>query len=146
MGRVPHAGLSRFGRRDAEQVDEALRRAEIADIADRRIGSLSGGQRQRVYIARALAGEPDLLALDEPTVGVDAEAREEFYDLLGELNDDGITVLLIEHDIETVVERAETLTCVNRTVFYDDDTDGFLGSEGFVKAYGKGTPSTEGTP
>ncbi len=146
MGRVPRAGLSRFRRRDTEQVDKALRRAGIAEIADRQIGSLSGGQRQRAYIARALAGEPDLLALDEPTVGVDAEARDGFYDLLGELNDDGITVLLIEHDIETVVERAETLTCVNRTVFYDDDADGFLGSDGFVKAYGKGTPSTGGAP
>ena len=142
MGRVPHAGLSRFGRSDHDKVEKALRRAGIADIAERRIGELSGGQRQRAYIARALAGEPDLLALDEPTVGVDAEARDSFYALLRELNDEGITVLLIEHDIETVVENAETVTCVNKTVFYDGDADDFLDSDGFVEAYRKRTPST----
>lgn len=141
MGRVPRAGLSRLSGEDEEHVVKALERAGIEDIAERQVGSLSGGQRQRVYIARALAGEPDLLALDEPTVGVDAEARGGFYSLLERLNEDGITVLLIEHDIEKVTEEADTLTCVNRTVHYDDDADGFLGSEGFVEAYGKGAHS-----
>jgi len=88
MGRYTHRLVGRFREADRRSVAAALDRVGIADLADRRVGRLSGGQRQRVFIARALAAEADLLALDEPTVGVDAESREAFYDLLGDLNDD----------------------------------------------------------
>lgn len=92
MGRYPHTRFGWLRSHDREMVEEALERVGIAELADRRINDLSGGQKQRAFIARTLAGEADLLALDEPTVGVDADSRDRFYDLLDELNDQGIKI------------------------------------------------------
>lgn len=136
MGRYPHAGLRRLTSEDREIVEDALDRVGIADLADRRIGRLSGGQKQRTYIARALASEADLLALDEPTVGVDAESREAFYDLLNELNEQGITILLIEHDIGVVTEHVDTIVCINRELYHHGTTEAFLESDALAQAYG----------
>ena len=136
MGRYPHTRFGWLRGHDHEMVDEALARVGIADIADRRISSLSGGQKQRAFIARALASEADLLALDEPTVGVDADSRDQFYDLLDELNRQGITVILIEHDIGVVTEHADRITCINRTIYHHGDTTAFLESDALAEAYG----------
>jgi zinc transport system ATP-binding protein len=121
---------------DWEIVDDALATVGMSAFADRRIGRLSGGQRQRVFIARALAGEADLLVLDEPTVGVDAESVDAFYDLLGALNDAGITVILIEHDLGAVVEHADRVVCLNREVYFDGPTDEFVESDALARAFG----------
>jgi zinc transport system ATP-binding protein len=121
---------------DWEIVDDALATVGMSAFADRRIGRLSGGQRQRVFIARALAGEADLLVLDEPTVGVDAESVDAFYDLLDALNDAGITVVLIEHDLGAVVEHAGRVVCLNREVYFDGPTDEFVESDALARAFG----------
>jgi zinc transport system ATP-binding protein len=166
MGRFPHVGIGRllrddralldelrdapldtfwdvanatFGRlsvADRAAVDEALATVGMSAFADRRITQLSGGQRQRAFIARALASEADLLVLDEPTVGVDAESVDAFYDLLGSLNDRGITVLLIEHDLGAVVEHAERVVCLNRELYFDGPTDEFVDSDALARAFG----------
>jgi len=136
MGRYPHRLVGRFTRADRDAVDTALRRVEIADLADRRIGRLSGGQRQRAFIARALASKADLLALDEPTVGVDAESREAFYDLLHELNREGITIVLIEHDIGIVTTHASEIACLNRELFFHGDPATFVETDALADAYG----------
>nr|WP_284032432.1 metal ABC transporter ATP-binding protein [Halobaculum sp. DT31] len=136
MGRFPHVGFGRLGAEDDRIVDEALATVGMADFADRRITKLSGGQRQRAFIARALAGEADLLVLDEPTVGVDAESVEAFYDLLESLNDDGITVLLIEHDLGAVTDHAERVICLNREVYFDGPTAEFVDSDALARAFG----------
>ena len=136
MGRYPHRWFRRFDDADRRAVQRALDRVGVADIADRRIGHLSGGQRQRVFIARALAGEADLLALDEPTVGVDAESREAFYELLHELNDEGLTILLIEHDIGVVTTHASEIACLNRELFFHGDPDAFVETDALAEAYG----------
>ncbi|GAB3411702.1 metal ABC transporter ATP-binding protein [Haloparvum alkalitolerans] len=136
MGRYPHRGSGRLTDADRRTVREAMERVEIADLADRRIAALSGGQRQRAYIARAVASEADLLALDEPTVGVDAESRDRFYGLLQELNDDGITIVLIEHDIGVVTDRASRIACINRRLFHHGDTESFVESDALEEAYG----------
>ncbi len=136
MGRYPHTRFGRLGSHDREMVDEALSRVGIADLADRRINELSGGQKQRAFIARTLAGEADLLALDEPTVGVDADSRDAFYDLLEELNRQGITVILIEHDIGVVTEHADRITCINREIYHHGDTEAFVESDALARAYG----------
>ena len=135
MGRFPAAGHRRITANDRQLVSDALARVDITELADRQIGQLSGGQRQRAFIARALASEADLLVLDEPTVGVDADARAAFYDLLGDLNDQGMTILLVEHDIETVTEHADDLVCINRTLYYHGDAHSFLDSEGAREIY-----------
>ena len=114
MGRYPRRLLGRFSPQDRRAVEEALEQVGISNLASRRVGRLSDGQRQRVFIARALASEADLLALDEPTVGVDAESREEFYSLLHDLNATGLTVILIEHDIGVVTTYATDIACLNR--------------------------------
>ncbi|ESS02704.1 MAG: ABC-type Mn/Zn transport system, ATPase component [uncultured archaeon A07HR67] len=136
MGRYPHRLTRRFTQDDRDAIDAALRRVEIADIADRRVGRLSGGQRQRAFIARALASRADLLALDEPTVGVDAESRESFYDLLHELNREGITIILIEHDIGIVTTHASEIACLNRELFFHGDPERFVETDALADAYG----------
>lgn len=136
MGRYPHAGLNGLTATDEERVTEALSTVGITEIADRRVGSLSGGQRQRTFIARALAAEADLLALDEPTVGVDAEARERFYALLDRLNGTGITVVLIEHDIGVVLDHADHVGWIDRSLRYVGDPSGLLESETLATAPG----------
>ena len=136
MGRYPHRLAGRFTRADRDAVDTALQRVEIGDLADRRIGRLSGGQRQRAFIARALASKADLLALDEPTVGVDAESREAFYDLLHDLNREGITIVLIEHDIGIVTTHASEIACLNRELFFHGDPETFVETDALADAYG----------
>jgi ABC-type Mn/Zn transport systems, ATPase component len=137
MGRYPRVGRSRFTEEDRRSVGAAMEKTGVEDLAPRRVTQLSGGQRQRVFIARALAAEADLLALDEPTVGVDAESREEFYELLRDLNDDGMTVLLIEHDIGVVTEYADEIACINRELYFDGDPSEFVETDALAEAYGK---------
>jgi zinc transport system ATP-binding protein len=136
MGRYPHRWIGRFSDEDRRAVEAALARVGLSGIADRRVGRLSGGQRQRVFIARALASNADLLALDEPTVGVDAESRESFYDLLHDLNDEGITVVLIEHDIGVVTSHASEIACLNRELFFHGDPKTFVETDALAEAYG----------
>ena len=137
MGRYPHVGLNELTARDERLVDDALETVGIVGLSDRRIGRLSGGQKQRAYIARALAAEADLLALDEPTVGVDADSRERFYALLDELNSEGITVILIEHDLGVVTERVDRIALINRSIRHVGDPDSLLESDALVDAFGR---------
>ncbi|QLK25208.1 metal ABC transporter ATP-binding protein [Natrinema zhouii] len=136
MGRFAHAGHSRLTDEDHAAVDEALETVAITDLADRQVNQLSGGQRQRAYIARALASEADLLALDEPTVGVDAESRDAFYQLLESLNESGIAIILIEHDIGVVTDRASRIACINTELYHHGDTESFVESDALTEAYG----------
>ena len=136
MGRFAHAGRGRLSEGDRAAVADAIETVGIGDLADRLVTELSGGQKQRAYIARALASDADLLALDEPTVGVDAESRDAFYALLDELNDDGITIILIEHDIGVVTDRANRIACINTELYHHGDTESFVESDALSEAYG----------
>lgn len=136
MGRFPHVGFGRLSSEDWDIVDDALVTVGMSAFADRRVTQLSGGQRQRAFIARALASEADLLVLDEPTVGVDAESVDAFYDLLAALNHVDITVLLIEHDLGAVVEHADRVVCLNREVYFDGPTDEFVESDALARTFG----------
>ncbi len=139
VGTVSDAVNAVFGRLSAadwEIVDDALATVGMSAFADRRVTQLSGGQRQRAFIARALASEADLLVLDEPTVGVDAESVDAFYDLLAVLNREGITVILIEHDLGAVVEHADRVVCLNREVYFDGPTEEFVESDALARAFG----------
>ncbi|RQG97689.1 metal ABC transporter ATP-binding protein [Natrarchaeobius chitinivorans] len=136
MGRFAHVGHSRLTDEDRAIAEQALETVGISDLADRRVNQLSGGQRQRAYIARALASEADLLALDEPTVGVDAESRDAFYRLLDSLNASGITIILIEHDIGVVTDRADRIACINTELYHHGDTESFVESDALSEAYG----------
>jgi zinc transport system ATP-binding protein len=136
MGRFPHVGFGRLSASDWETVDQALDTVGMSAFANRRVTELSGGQRQRAFIARALASEADLLVLDEPTVGVDAESVEAFYDLLELLNEDGITVLLIEHDLSAVTNHADRVVCLNGEIHFDGSVEEFIDSDALARAFG----------
>lgn len=138
MGRIPKAGLLRqLGNADREAVRKALVEVGMYEYKDKRISDLSGGQQQRVFIARALSAEPELLVLDEPTVGVDPKAQSRFYDILKRLNRGGMTIILITHDVGVVSKNVNKLACVNRNVVVHDVSKG-VSSEDLVCAYGGG--------
>jgi zinc transport system ATP-binding protein len=136
MGRFPHVGFGRLSGEDWDIVDRALDTVGMTAFANRRVTQLSGGQRQRAFIARALASEADLLVLDEPTVGVDMESVEAFYNLLDSLNSNGITVLLIEHDLGAVTEHAERVICLSREIYFDGPANEFVESDALARAFG----------
>lgn len=136
MGRYPHVPHRRFRDEDRDAVEHALETVGITALETRRLGELSGGQRQRVFIARALATEAEILVLDEPTVGVDAQSREAFFDLLADLNREGMTVVLVEHDIGVVTTYATRVACLNRRLYFHGDAAQFGESDALVRAYG----------
>jgi ABC-type Mn2+/Zn2+ transport system ATPase subunit len=97
------SALRRVGGQQRRVAREALQLVGLGELADRRFAELSGGQTQRVLIARALAAEPSLLLLDEPTAGIDAEATAAIMGVLHRLNrDDGLTVLLVTHQVRVL--------------------------------------------
>jgi zinc transport system ATP-binding protein len=117
-GRVPRLGFFLgFKKNDIDVVERAMETAGISRYRDTLIGNLSGGERQRVFIARALAGEPDILILDEPTVGVDIGAQKMFYQFLATLNrDHHLTIIFVSHDIDVVSEETQTVLCLNHNL------------------------------
>jgi zinc transport system ATP-binding protein len=123
LGRVARRGLlRRLGAADRAAALRALDEVGMADLKDRLVGTLSGGQRQRVLLAKALAAEPDLLLLDEPTTGVDPRARDEFHHLLADLNQRrGLTVLLVSHDTDFLAHVAQRVIVLDRTIHFDGD-------------------------
>ncbi len=104
---------------DRISAKEALEKMEMLKHHKRRIGELSGGQRQRVFIARALAGKPEILFLDEPTASVDTHGQTELYSLLKELNKQ-VTILVVSHDLMVVSSYVKTVICVNQCVHQHD--------------------------
>lgn len=120
--------LHRLTHRDTDMVEEVLRLLGIQDLKDRRVGELSGGQFQRVIFAKALAGEPDMLVLDEPTSGVDTPTRTEIYQILEDLNKQrGITVVLSTHDIGVVKRLADRAAFLRGSLLFDGPTSELSG-------------------
>ncbi|CAN5828351.1 iron-enterobactin ABC transporter ATP-binding protein [soil metagenome] len=110
MGRYPHlGGWRREGAADRQAIADAMRRCDIAEFAARMLDTLSGGERQRVRVARALAQQGQALALDEPTVALDIAKEMAVWELLRELGRDGVTVLLITHNLNLAARYADQL-------------------------------------
>jgi zinc transport system ATP-binding protein len=120
-GRLARRGWWRRSRAaDAEAVDHALESVALGSLRDRRMTDLSGGQQQRVLIAKAFAGEPDLLVLDEPIAGVDAESQRLFRDSLVHLvREHNATVLLVSHELGAVADDLDHVIVMKRTVVVD---------------------------
>lgn len=114
-GRLSHLPwYGRFSARDKEIAMHALEQVGLADLYQRPLGKLSGGQAQRALIARALASEPRLLILDEPTASVDAHAEAEIYAILKKFQGT-MTILMVTHNLQAVIELVENVICVQRT-------------------------------
>ena len=124
MGRLGPTHLFKpYSPEDDQVVDECLERVQLTELRNTSLGELSGGQRQRVYIARALASEPELLLLDEPTISVDADATAQIYELLHNINLQGVTILLISHDLNVISSYVKTIGCLNRTLHYHGEKE-----------------------
>jgi zinc transport system ATP-binding protein len=119
-GRVAGRLVGRMRRRDRELVDQAIARVGLEGRADAPLRTLSGGLQQRAFIAKALAGEPALLALDEPTTGVDAAAQDALGELLAHLHSElGVTILYVSHEFGAVERHVERLVLVRGSIVFD---------------------------
>jgi zinc transport system ATP-binding protein len=140
MGRYGKRGLFRFPtKEDKEKTFDALKQVDMLEYKDRQMSALSGGQQQRVIIARALATEPEVIFLDEPTVGVDVKTQKQFYSLLRKLNAElDLTLVLVSHELDVVAHEATELGYVNRTLEYYGEPEEFLKGAYFHELIGKG--------
>ena len=120
-GRLASSGLlGPLRRRDRAIVSEAIGRVGLTDRADQQLRTLSGGLQQRALIAKALAGEPSLLALDEPTTGVDVEAQDALGSLLAQLHGElGVTILYVSHEFGAVEHHVQRLVLVRGEIVFD---------------------------
>jgi zinc transport system ATP-binding protein len=120
MGRLTRSRTGRrYSREDKERVKDILQKVRMWDYRETPIGKLSGGQRQRVFIARALATDPEILFLDEPTASVDTEFQTDLYDFLKALNEE-VTIVVITHDIGVISSHMKSIACVNRHFIFHD--------------------------
>lgn len=121
MGRLSKSRLfRRYNSQDEKIITRCLAQVGMVELRRRSIGELSGGERQRVYIARALASQPRILLLDEPTANVDSKIQNSIYELLKELNE-YMTILLISHDLGVISTYVKTIACLNRKLYYHQD-------------------------
>lgn len=126
MGIFTKVGMFRYlNKNHKEKIHEAIEAVGMTKFTHKNIGELSGGQQQRVFIARALVSEPDLLILDEPTVGIDASSVQEFYHLLDGLHQRKITMIMVTHDIGAVTNLVTDVACLNKNIHFHGDTEKF---------------------
>jgi manganese/iron transport system ATP-binding protein len=124
--------LARFSKRDRAAVDAALAALRLGDLRNRHISQLSGGQQQRAFVARAIAQEPRLLLLDEPTTGVDEATEEALRELVRGLVRQGLPVLMTTHDLDRAREWFDRLLVLDRRVLAEGDPDAVLASGAYA--------------
>lgn len=139
MGRTTQIGLfKRLQSKDEKIIEEALDDVYMIEYKDRPLYELSGGQQQKIFIARALASHPKLLVLDEPTIGIDVQAQEQFYLLLQKLRQKkNLTIILVSHDIDVISTQVNSLACLNQTLVYHGEPKNFMEGNYIEKLYGK---------
>ncbi len=121
MGRLSRVRVGkRYATADHEVALAALSRVGMADYAGVPIEKLSGGQKQRVFLARALATDPKILFLDEPTAGIDAPSQNMLFELLRELNSN-MTIVLVTHDTVAISRYIKTVACVNQRLYVHEE-------------------------
>lgn len=134
MGRLNgNSAFFRFSEEDKKITSDLMQKLDIFELKDRQIGQLSGGQLQRVLIARALAINPSILLLDEPTASLDSTSQTNIYKLLCELNKD-MTIITISHDIGFISSYVKSIACLNKELYYHGKTE--IDSNIVTKLYG----------
>ncbi len=120
---------------DRERANQALLDVGMQGVSKKRFTELSGGQQQRVLIAKALAANPTILMLDEPTTGVDNNSQTEFFDTLSQLHKKGIAIIMVSHDIDTVLKMVTQVICLNRTILYNGPSAHFEADKYLPRIY-----------
>lgn len=122
---------------DIHKTMHALEKVGMESLANALIHELSGGQQQKVFIAKALAGDPELLILDEPTVGIDPQSQKDFYSILDSLHQAGLTIALVSHDTEDIVREVNRIVCVNKRLVCHVTPKEFVAGNYYDKLYGE---------
>jgi manganese/zinc/iron transport system ATP- binding protein len=137
MGTYAKLGwFGRPGKAERARAQEALEQTGIADLAGRQIGELSGGQQQRTFLARALAQQADIYLMDEPFAGVDIATERTIVSLLHRLRDEGKTVIVVHHDLQTAERYFDRLLLLNGHVVAHGPTAEVLTPEILDQTYG----------
>lgn len=120
-------GLFRWlGKKEKARIHRAIDMVGLSEFSYQNIGKLSGGQQQRTFIARALVSQPDLLILDEPTVGVDSESVDRFFELIEHLHHHvGISMILVSHDISVITSKVSQVACLNKRIHFHGNPQDF---------------------
>ncbi|MCK9322891.1 MAG: ABC transporter ATP-binding protein [Candidatus Methanomethylophilaceae archaeon] len=109
-----------YSQNEMEMADKAMEYTEVESFRKKRISNLSGGQLQRVLLARALASEPKILLLDEPTASLDPSMTDCTYDILKKVNKDGVAIMIITHDMSSISHDVKRLACMNHKLVCND--------------------------
>jgi zinc transport system ATP-binding protein len=139
MGRYKAAGFLKWpGKKDREKALKCLSIMGVEELQNTQYSQMSGGQQQRVSIARALAADPKILVLDEPSTGIDVVGQEDFYHLLKGLQKKmNLTILMVSHDIGSVTAYVDEIACLNINLHYHGNPLGALDEEVMTSLYGK---------
>lgn len=136
MGRYGRLGwFKRPKKADYALARKMLDKVGLSTFANRQISQLSGGQRQRVFLARALAQEADIYVMDEPFAGVDMKTERIIINLLKELKNDGKTIIVVHHDLQTVEEYFDEVVFINREVIADGAVETIFTEENIKETY-----------
>lgn len=142
MGRYGRMGFTRRPRKaDHAAVEIALDRVDLTDYADRQIGQLSGGQKKRAFVARGIAQEASVLLLDEPFAGVDQRSEATMTAQLRTLADDGRSILISTHDLQSLPGLADQAVLLNRRVLLHGHPSEVLRPEHLARAFGLNVPA-----
>lgn len=112
-----------YNKEEKKIASDIMKKLEISNLSKKCYRELSGGQQQRVLLARALCATQKMLLLDEPITGLDPQATEEMYSLIKKLNENGITIIMISHDVEAALKYAKHVLHIGKTVFFGDVKD-----------------------
>jgi manganese/zinc/iron transport system ATP- binding protein len=138
--------IKRPGKEHRQATNDALEKVGILQLADRQISQLSGGQQQRVFLARALVQDAQVYLMDEPFQGVDATTERAIVTLLQELSDQGKTLVVVHHDLQTVTEYFDWVTLLNVRRVASGPVDKTFNEENLKDAYGGRVSFLRSTP
>ena len=132
---VVELGLKRGirGKDATKYINSALSKVGMEDYGCKKVYNMSGGEQQKIFIAKAIVNNPRILFLDEPTTGVDIKAQDAFYELLKGLNTDGMTIVMVTHDIAIVNKYVRQVACLNNTLIFHGSHDEFCSSKNAVE-------------
>ena len=117
------------------EIDHLLHELGIGDYSNRQIKELSGGEQKRVFLARALIHNPEILVLDEPTAGLDKTNKENFLQILRDLNWKGMTIIITTHDIDGVAKKLPWIVCLNKSIISQGEPDSTLSDNILYRTY-----------